>query len=93
VLSTIRSIVNSTVGVTARQWYANLDRAYLRAPGRDEDSEYAAVQDEVLRLRKETSDRTDAMIYPGEPPSSIPKPLSDLAFTPPTNPQPQQGAK
>jgi hypothetical protein len=93
VLSTIRSIVSTTVGETARQWYASLGRAYLDAPTRDEDPKYAAVQDDVLELRKETTDRTGAMIYPGEPPASISKPLSDLAFVPASKPPPQPGAK
>jgi len=93
VLSTIRSIVNATVGDTARQWYAGLGRAYLDAPSRGEDPKYAAVQDDVLQLRKETSDRTDAMIYPGEPPASISEPLSNLAFAPLANPPPQPKPK
>ena len=92
VLYTIRSIVNTTVDTTTQQWFANLGIAYLRAPERDEDPKYAAVQDDVLRLRKETSDLTDVMLYPGEPPTSISKPLSDLAFAPPPK-TPQQPSK
>ena len=93
VLATVRSVVNATVGETARQWYANLGRAYLDAPTREEDPRYAAVQDDVLQLRKDTSDRTDAMNYPGEPPASIARPLSDLAFAPPPKSPPRPRTK
>lgn len=86
VLVKIRSLVSSTVGAVGRDWYASLGRAYVRAPTREEDPNYAAIQDDLLKLNEATTSRTDAMHYPGAAPPGASKSFAALVFGPPDTP-------
>lgn len=79
-LAKVRDVVSATVGATGREWFASLNRRYINTPDRAADPQYAAVQDDLLKLHQATTARTSAMHYPGKAPATTAHALIDLAF-------------